>query len=251
MFVEMPPEERDQVREIFHHYPYVHGSVAAAVEGGMGTVYADKQISPSVALATVDFRFLAGDARSETARSMMTLLKPGDCIIAPTPEWQKLLDCYFPEKTQHPREAFSPGTFNIDKLKSFVSSQVGEFRLQRVQPVEVRQFAEDLSSKLVCNFRSFEDFSARGCGFGILHGGKFVAGASSTAIGGGKLEIEIQTHPDYRRRGLAKAVGAELMLHCFKEGLEPCWDAANPASAALARELGFIAAGKYSAYTLR
>jgi hypothetical protein len=190
MFVELPPEDRDQLREIFHHYPYLHGSVAAAVDGGMGTVYADKKTGPSVAVATVDFRFLAGDARSEAARSMMTLLRPGDCIIAPTSEWQKLLDVYFPKKTQHDREAFSPGTFNILKLKSFVSSLVGELRLQRVQPAEVPQFVEDLSSRLVCNFRSLEEFSARGCGFGILHGSKFVAGASSAAIGGGKLEIE-------------------------------------------------------------
>src|SRR5262245_42389721 len=99
MFVEMPPEDRGQLRELFRDYPYVHGSVAGAVDGGMGTVYADKTLEPSVAVATVDFRFLAGDARSEAARSMMALLQSGDCIIAPTSEWQQLLDTYFPTKT--------------------------------------------------------------------------------------------------------------------------------------------------------
>jgi GNAT superfamily N-acetyltransferase len=88
-------------------------------------------------------------------------------------------------------------------------------------------------------------------GMGIMHQGRYVAAASAAAIGGGKAEFEIQTHPQFRRRGLARAVGAALILACLERGLEPCWDAANASSSALARQLGFRSKGTYDAFTLR
>ena len=86
---------------------------------------------------------------------------------------------------------------------------------------------------------------------GVLHQGRFVSGASSAAIGGGKFEIEIQTQPQFRRRGLARAVAAALILHGLERGMEACWDAANEPSSALARQLGFHPTGKYEAYRLK
>src|SRR5262249_52737178 len=116
---------------------------------------------------------------------------------------------------------------------------------------EVMQFATDLDPALVYNFRSHEEFMTRGVGLGILHQGMFVSGASSAAVGGGKVEIEIQTHRQFRRRGLARTVAAALILYCLERGLEPCWDAANRLSAALARQLGFHSTGTYEAYRLK
>ena len=86
---------------------------------------------------------------------------------------------------------------------------------------------------------------------GIVHQGRFVSGACSAAVGGGKFEIEIQTHQHFRRRGLARAVAAALILYGLEHGLEVCWDAANEPSSALARQLGFHPTGKYEAYRLK
>jgi RimJ/RimL family protein N-acetyltransferase len=116
---------------------------------------------------------------------------------------------------------------------------------------EVAQFATDLDPALIYNFRSHKEFMTRGVGLGILNQGIFVSGASSAAVGGGKLEIEIQTHRQFRRQGLARAAAAALILYCLEHELEPCWDAANEPSAALARQLGFHSIGKYEAYRLK
>jgi RimJ/RimL family protein N-acetyltransferase len=80
---------------------------------------------------------------------------------------------------------------------------------------------------------------------------RFVSGACSAAVGGGKFEIEIQTRREFRRRGLARAVAAALILYGLEHGIEACWDAANEPSAALARQLGFRSTGKYEAYRLQ
>jgi GNAT superfamily N-acetyltransferase len=149
------------------------------------------------------------------------------------------------------REAFQAEQFDIDKLRRFCQALPSGFVLRQVRREEVTQFAMDLDPALVYNFRSHEEFITRGVGLGILHQGTFVCGASSAAVGGGKVEIELQTHRQFRRRGLARAVAAALILYCLEHGIEPCWDAANEPSAALARQLGFHSTGKYEAYRLK
>ena len=42
-----------------------------------------------------------------------------------------------------------------------------------------------------------------------------------------------------------------MIEHCLDRGLEPCWDAHNDMSAALATKLGFVAAAPYTAYEIR
>ena len=149
------------------------------------------------------------------------------------------------------REAFQVGQFDVDKLRAFCQALPSGFELRRVRLEEVTQFATDLAPALIYNFRSHEEFITRGVGIGILHQGKFVSGVSSAAVGGGKFEIEIQTQPQFRRRGLARAVAAALIVYCLEHGIEPCWDAANEPSSALARQLGFHPNGKYEAYRLK
>jgi GNAT superfamily N-acetyltransferase len=217
----------------------------------MGTVFADSQTEPAVALAVIDFCLLAGDPGHRAAVSLLRMLKPGAIAVAPTPEWERLLAATYPGTlVPYPREAFEPGEFDVNRLRQFRDELRPEFALRRIGLAEVPQFATDLHPALVYNFRSHEEFIARGIGWGILHDGVFVAGASSAAIGGGRLEIEIQTHPRFRRRGLATAVAAALILHALEHGLEPCWDAANEPSSALARKLGFRSTGKYNAHVL-
>src|SRR5439155_13041155 len=62
------------------------------------------------------------------------------------------------------------------------------------------------------------------------------------------LEFEIQTHPDFLRRGLASACAAAMIEYCLEHGLRPCWDAHNDVSAALATKLGFTNPAPYTAY---
>jgi hypothetical protein len=45
-------------------------------------------------------------------------------------------------------------------------------------------------------------------------------------------------------------VAAALILHCLDAGIEPCWDAHNPESAALALQLGFTDPMPYEVFVV-
>lgn len=80
--------------------------------------------------------------------------------------------------------------------------------------------------------------------------GRTSRGASTYAYYEGGIEIEIDTAPEHRQRGLATACAARLILTCLDRGLYPSWDAANPTSAALAEKLGYRPAGAYVTYAV-
>lgn len=251
MPIELAAEERATLRPLFQHYPYLHGCVAAVIEGGMGRAYADSAAAPAAALLLLDFSILGGDATAPGAAGLVRLLDPGPgSAIVPNEAWRRVLkQNYRGELMDDPREAFKAGRFDREALRGFREALPAGFSLVRVQPDQVAAFAE-LEIDLVHNFASYAEFAERGVGFGVVHDGRFVAGCSSFGIGGGTLEIEIDTDPDFRRRGLARALGAAIVLWCLDHGVEPCWDAANPMSSALARQLGFRSTGSYIAHRL-
>lgn len=105
------------------------------------------------------------------------------------------------------------------------------------------------SSDLCSQFPTFGDYRERGIGTAALFDGTLAAGASSYTVYQGGIEIEIDTKEDHRRRGLARACAARLILECLNRGLYPAWDAHNKASLALALalKLGYHFDKKYEA----
>ena len=169
MLIELDRDNRASLRKLFDRYPRVHGSVAAVIEGGMGRVFADAQEDPRVALAVLDFHFLAGDPLHANTRLLFKELQPGNVVIAPTPAWQHLVAETYPGGLAvYHREAFQAEQFDIDKLRRFCQALPSGFELRQVRLEEVTQFATDLDPALIYNFRSHEEFMTRGVGVGIL-----------------------------------------------------------------------------------
>lgn len=84
-----------------------------------------------------------------------------------------------------------------------------------------------------------------------MAGDEIVAGASSYTSYEEGLEIEVDTQPDYRRKGLALSCAAKLILECLERGLYPSWDAANQESVALAEKLGYHLDHAYDVYIIQ
>jgi predicted GNAT family acetyltransferase len=74
----------------------------------------------------------------------------------------------------------------------------------------------------------------------------------SVFAGGGRREIGVDTHPQYRRRGFATLVTSAFISQCLRDGVEPMWEcwADNAPSVELAKKLGFERVRDYPVYFL-
>ena len=251
MLAELSRAERSLVRPLFDGFPGLRGCVDAALDGEMGAVWADEPLRPTVALIQLDFFLIAGDPGAPAADRTARRPDEGSSIVAHGGDWEPLLRRVWGQRLQpRTRVAFRPGAFDRARLRGFIDALPDGFTLKRIEGKDAARFAE-LAPSLVYNFPSLQAFAARGVGFGIEHEGRFVSGCASFAISPHSIEFEIQTHIDFRRRGLASATAAKLIEYCLDHDLTPEWDAHNEISAALAEKLGFVEPAPYTAYELR
>ncbi len=141
--------------------------------------------------------------------------------------------------------------FDREKLEEFVVGLPADFELQLIDEQLYKScLTEDWSQDLVANYDDDQHYAQLGLGVAVLYQGKLVAGASSYSTYENGIEIEIDTHPDYRQKGLAKSVAAKLILTCLDRGLYPSWDAHTKVSLDLAAKLGYEFSHEYRAYEM-
>ncbi len=211
-------------------YGYVHGTSAAVV------------VSDTVEL------FGAFDA------DIYTELKKSDelHLMAPPPCWLRAIkkDSAFtahayirtafepmpPEKAQKLGETWEPhDRFEIVAIDAEIAAQL---------------LSEQWSADLVLNTMTPPNNMLGGFGFVAKIDGNIAGGVGCYTMYLNGIEVEIDTHRDYRRRGIATRLAQRLILECGRRGLECHWDAMNNKSAALATKLGFSPAGTYPAVQL-
>jgi len=252
MLVELPPDQREPLRPLFADMPGLRGCIHAAFDGTMGRAWADDPSAPTVALVQFDFYFLAGDPNAAAADEAVRFLDQRASIVTRDASWEPLLRGAWGGrvKTRTRVEFTAARVWDRDRLRSFIDALSPDFELKRIELSNAARFTA-LADSLTFNFATLEDFAERGVGFGIEHDRRFVSGCSSFAISSHSLEFEIQTHEDFRQRGLASAAAALMIEHCIDNKFEPCWDAHNQISAALAMKLGFVNPKPYTSYELR
>lgn len=247
----VPTHCRASLAPLYEGFVGLHGMLHSILEGVLGTAYADDAGAPRVArLALDDFHCIAGDPDAPAAIEALRAIPPEDHAAIPEAWRERLLATR--QARPYDRFAFqAPAQWDRAQLTALREGLPGGFALSRVTSETVATF-RGLAESLVANFGSDDQFLARGVGFAVTAeaSGRVVAGCSSYAISSRSLEFEIQTHPDYRRRGLALVTGATMIEHCLDAGLEPCWDAAHEGSAVLAERLGFVGRRRYTAYKL-
>ena len=194
-----------------------------------------------------DFSFLAGRPDRELLQKA-----PGPILVPRTEAWYPLIEeLYGPRAVQETRYAIQkePGVFEREHLEGFVKALPPGYELRMIDEALVPTLlAEEWSRDFCAAFDSPADCCRRGVGVVALYGGIPVAGAGSYIVYRGGIEIEIDTRTDHRRKGLAAACGAALILACLDRGLYPSWDAIDLRSAALAEKLGYRRGEPYTVY---
>ncbi len=225
----------------------------SCLQGVMGKIYADDKDRPASAMAVLgDFTFFAGHPSLE-----LVSYKPGWCrqdfmIMVPQNKlWQNIITEFYKEKAKIiSRYAIKkePDIFDRAKLEKAVLSLPKEYEISMIDEKLYQMCkAEPWSVDLVSQFPDYENYRKLGIGAVIRKDNQLLSGASSYARYREGIEIEIDTKEEYRRRGLAFACGAKLILECLKLGLYPSWDAHNKGSVALAEKLGYHYSHTYTA----
>ena len=171
-------------------------------------------------------------------------------IISEEPSWQEFLDSQ--SELQHfTRYAFADrGAFDKEILEKWQSRLPADYYLCPIDEESYERLAKEAwSQDLQGDFSDFDHFQeAGGFGFLLYSGKEIIAAVSTGLVYHGALEIEIATKPAYQRQGLAKILGARMILEAQKRSLFPLWDAHNEASKKVAESLGYQCLGAYPAY---
>lgn len=235
--------------------------VLTCLQGHMGRAFADSADSPACAKILVgDFCLFAGDPGNRAALELVRHIpeefsSPQLLAIPPTKRWGALIEQEYDGRLERlTRYAIKkePDAFDPEQLSQFAARLPQGFSIVQIdRRLAMQCMEQDFSRDFCSQFDSPEDFVRRGLGYCALFDGRIVAGASSYTIFDGGIEIEVDTHPAFRRRGLAAACAAALILECLDRGWYPSWDAANLSSVALSEKLGYHLDYAYPAYAIK
>lgn len=224
----------------------------SCVQDIMGKVYTNEAEDAAMAILG-DFAFYAGKPSEDLIR-----LKPESCkqdfiiMVPQSDKWGNLIEkCYGDKAKKVTRYAIKkePDVFDTEKLQQAVMEMPEGYELKLIEEMEYNMCRSNGWSKdLVSQYRNYDAYKELGIGVVVLKAGELVAGASSYSRYDKGIEIEIDTREDQRRKGLAYACGAKLILECLKKDLYPSWDAQNKWSVALAEKLGYHFSHEYVAY---
>lgn len=231
--------------------------IKSCMDGYMGQVYTvDKENPLSAHLVVGEFNLLAGEAERALVEHIQATNRDKKYLIAPQHEgWHRLIEeVYGDQARKLTRNAIKKegDQFDRELLKVYVASLPEGYELVKIEEQQYKEIGEISWAKDLCvNYPTYSDYKKIGLGYVVIHKGKIVAGASSYSSFKGGIEIEIDTQKEHRRKGLAIACGAKLIMDCLERGWYPSWDAATKASVALAEKLGYHFSHEYRAYLIK
>ena len=241
---------KDNIHKIFENWNET--IIWSSLQGIMGEVHTNSVEDTAMAILG-DFAFYAGNPNEELIR-----FKPESCrqdfiiMVPQNVEWADLIEkCYGDKAKKVTRYAIKKEAdiFDVEKLKQAIICLPDGYELKIIEEAEYNMCRENgWANDLISQYKDYNNYKEFGLGVAVLKDGELVAGASSYSTYDKGIEVEIDTREDHRRKGLAYASGAKLILECLEKGLYPSWDAQNKWSVALAQKLGYHFSHEYVAY---
>lgn len=236
----------EEVRQLFAGWEET--LIYSCLQQVMGSVFVTDLEKPKSACAYVGcFAFYAGEVNRELVAN-----KPeGFVIMVPSNEaWAEQIAACFPNAKRFTRYAIRKDTvFDKAELLRLTQLLPPEYTMQKIDgPIYDLCLRNPVTADFVSSFGSKEAYLELGRGVVVLKDGEIAAGASSYTRYREGIEIEVDTSPEERRKHLATAACARLILNCLEENLYPSWDAHNWTSVQLAQKLGYRFSHEYTAF---
>lgn len=222
----------------------------------MGQAWADDARYPTSAQIIIgDLCFFAGVPNMALVTNIPAWFSSELILMVPQTEaWAELIEQAHAgrfEKTLRYAIKKEPDIFDRAKLQSYIDAIPPGFTLSMIDETLYHKAKSEPWSRDFCSqFPTWAAFEAHGIGVMALYGGTHVSGASSYTVYDKGIEIQVDTRPEYRCKGLALACCAKLILSCIDRGLYPSWDAADLRSVALAEKLGYHLEKEYVTYLI-
>lgn len=243
----LTPANRLRLAEAFRHNPRVDYSLDCVIEGQMGRGYVDDPDQLTAWRIVIGpFWYFAGDAGTPGGRALLADLPPYNLLMPSPPAWAAAAKEQFGDRlVTFPRTSFAAESLSEAHLSAILDASPHRDRVRRV---DAALLARPDNTVEFDDFDSAEDFLARGVGYTLMGDGKLTGAAYSSLVCNRGIEVSLFVDEPYRRRGIATAISAALLLECVRRGLWANWDAANLESCALAEKLGYTPAGTYESY---
>lgn len=229
--------------------------VRSCLQKTMGHLYSTSVDMPVSAMAVLgDFCFLSGRPDHE-----LTVFIPNAelghfrIMVSRDNFWQALIEkCHRGRVRRVRRYSFrmETGCFNSSRLQRFVDCLSGEYLLKTIDEQLFFRCKTDSYGLWLKQYDDYGSFQMHGAGVVVFHRGRIISGAVSYAGCSDSIDIQVDTHKNYRRRGLATACAARLILDCIEKGKYPSWDAENVISLSLAEKLGYRLEHAYTAWEI-
>ena len=245
---DLTPAHGLRLARAYSECPRVDTAIDCVIEGQFGKAFVDAIDSPSAFAFTVGpFWYFAGAGTGVAARDLLSVLPRYGLMMPSTPGWLEAARALYGSAWRvFPRYSFSAADLSRSKLATLLDASSHSVRA--LDPAATAQLSSGPEPLLdLADFDSADDFLMRSFGFAAFDGDRPMGLAFASLVCSHSIEVSVFVDEPYRRRGVATAVSAALLIEGLDRGLQPNWDAANPESCALAQKLGFTSAGAYEA----
>jgi len=229
--------------DLFNNYRMLRAVIDSVLEGRLGRAVADGETVPRTARLDIGCYALFGGDPSAPGAARLVREAPAPIeLVGPDDQaWRDLFATIHGTRvSDRPMRTFANHALDRDRLRAMAAAVPDGFEVRPLDAALAGQLDEDLEPHGMQTFPSPEEFAERGLGFGIVHDGRLASVSTSYTRSNDRVEVSISTHPDFRRRGLARVAAATLIGHCMDHGLSPEWSASNPLSKRLALTLGYL-----------
>jgi GNAT superfamily N-acetyltransferase len=236
---ELSRPNRIRLATAFRNVDRVDISIDTVLQNQMGEAFVDDADNPSAFWIRIGpFCYFAGEPGTPGCIDILKSIPVHSFIMASSTGWiDKAKELYSDRLYRFPRYSFSAEHLDPNHLDNLLTKSKHAEDIVRIDSDRADKYHNDPDCFFEApDFESPADFVERGMGYCLVNNDA--------------IEVSIFVMPDYRRQGIATALGASLARECLSAGMEPHWDAANPESCRLAEKLGYTQAGGYDAYVL-
>ena len=204
----------DKIKPLFNDIRFYMGN--SVLDGVMGKAYVDNTINPQIAfLAVRSYCFISRNLSKEKLKDIIDE-NFRNYILIPSDNLKSEIENIY-EDSIIKRQRFSVKKevkFNETKLKDMLNKIPDKFEMIKIN----KNLSDRIKKEDFINIT--DDYEKNGIGYCCMYNNEIIGVASSNIFYKDGIEVNIGVKENYRRRGIATAMAANLILECLRENNE-------------------------------